>query len=77
MRIEIVELALTNDTELAKLLDSSGCKVQPHQCMTTLKIVKFQEEVQYLSSIFDKIHHKFLAARDHLDYHDSSGNNSN
>ena len=27
MRIEIVELALTNDTELAKLLDSSGCKV--------------------------------------------------
>ena len=45
--------------------------------MTTLKIVKFQEEVQYLSSIFNKIHHKFLAAIDHLDYHASSENNSN
>ena len=77
MTIEIVELALTNDTELAKMLESNGCKVRPHQCMTTLKIVKFQEEVQYLSSIFDKIHHKFLAAIDHLDYHASSENNSN
>ena len=45
--------------------------------MTTLKIVKFREEVQYLSSIFDKIHHKFLAAIDHLDYHASSEGNSN
>ena len=27
MRIEIGKLALTNDTELAKILDSSGCQV--------------------------------------------------
>ena len=29
MRISIIELAKTNDTELGKLLDSSGCKVCP------------------------------------------------
>ena len=72
MCIEIIELALKNDTEMAKLLHSSGCRVRPNQCMTTLKKIKYQEEVQYLSNIFDKICHKFLAAIDHLDYHASS-----
>ena len=41
MHIEIIELALKNDTEMAKLLHSSGCRVRPNQCMTTLKIVKY------------------------------------
>ena len=77
MRISIIELAKTNDTELGKLLDSSGCKVHPHQCMTMLKIAKFHEEVQYLAGIFNKIHHKFLAAIDHLDFHSSAGDNTN
>ena len=77
MCIEIVELALKNDTEMAKLLHSSGCRVRPNQCMTALKIVKYQEEVQYLSNIFDQICHKFLAAIDHLDYHASSEGNAN
>ena len=76
MHIEIIELALKNDTEMAKLLHSSGCRVRPNQCMTTLKIIKYQEEVQYLSNIFDKIYHKFLAAIDHLDYHASSKGNA-
>ena len=77
MHIEVIELALKNDTEMSKLLHSSGCRVRPNQCMTTLKIVKYREEVQYLSSIFDKIYHKFLAAIDHLDYHASSEGNAN
>ena len=77
MRIEVVELALKNDTEMSNLLQSSGCWVRPNQCMTTLKILKYHEEVQYLSSIFDKIYHKFLAAIDHLDYHAFTGDNAN
>ena len=32
-RIENIEIALQNDTEMSHLLDSSGCHVQPLQCL--------------------------------------------
>ena len=58
------------------LLDSSGCCAQPHQCLASLlKIVKFKEEVTYVHDIFENIHHRFLAAIDHLECHHSSTTN--
>ena len=68
-RIENIKIALRNDTEISCLLDSSGCHVQPHQCLASLKIVKFKEEINYLHDIFGKIRHRFLADIDHLEYH--------
>ena len=44
-RVENIKIALQNDTEMSHLLDSSGCHAQPHQCLASLKIVKFKEEV--------------------------------
>ena len=73
-RIENIEIALQNDTEMSRLLDSSGCRAQPHQCLASLKIVKFKE-VTYVHDIFENIHHRFLAAIDHLEYHHSSTTN--
>ena len=49
--------------------------LQPHQCLASLKIVKFKEEVIYVHDIFENIHHRFLAAIDHLEYHHSSTTN--
>ena len=51
-RIDNIEIALQNDTEMSHLLDSSGCHPQPHQCLVSLKIVKFKEEVTYVHEIF-------------------------
>ena len=70
-RIEYIEIALQNDTEMYCLLDSSGCHVQPLQCLALLKIIKFKEEVTYVHDFFENIHHRFLAAIDHLEYHHS------
>ena len=74
-RVENIKIALQNDTEMSHLLDSSGCCAQPHQCLASLKIVKFKEEVLYVHDIFENIHHRFLAAIDHLEYHHSSTTN--
>ena len=60
---------------MSRLLDSSGCHAQPHQCLASLKIVKFKEEVIYVHDIFENICHRFLAAIDHLEYHHSSTTN--
>ena len=57
------------------LLGSSGCCAQPHQCLASLKIAKFKEEVSYVHDIFENIRHRFLAAIDHLEYHHSSTTN--
>ena len=54
---------------MSRLLDSSGCHAQPHECLASLKIAKFKEEVIYVHDIFENIHHGFLAAIDHLEYH--------
>ena len=75
MRIDNVEIALQNDTEMSWLLESSGCQVRPHQCLTSIKIFKFKEEVNYLHDIFKNIYQHFLAAIDHLDYHPSKSDN--
>ena len=74
-RIENIKIALQNDKEMLGLLDSSGCHAQPHQCLPSLKIFKFKEEVNYVHGIFENICHRFLAAIDHLEYHHSSPTN--
>ena len=74
-RIENMEITLQNDTDMSHLLDSRGCHVQPHQCLASLKIVKFKVEVTYVHTIFENIHQRFLAAFDHLKYHHSSTTN--
>ena len=51
-RIENTEIALQNDTEMSHLLNSSGCHARPHQCLASIKIFKFKEEVNYLHDIF-------------------------
>ena len=70
-RIDNIKITLQNDTEMSHLLDSSGCHAQPHQCLASLKIVKFKEEVIYVHDIFENIRHRVLAAIDHLEYHHS------
>ena len=75
MRIDNVEIALQNDMQMSWLLESSGCEVRPHQCLTSFKIFKFKEEVNYLHEIFKNIYQWFLAAIDHLDYHHSKSDN--
>ena len=56
MRIDNVGIALQNDMEMSQLLESSGCRVRPHQCLTSVKIFKFKEEVNYLQEIFKNIY---------------------
>ena len=58
-RINTDKVLIQNDTEMTKLLESSGCRVRPHQYLTTLKILKFREEVDYLYEIFKSIYHKY------------------
>ena len=74
-RVENIEIALQNDTEMSCLLNSSGCHPRPHQCLASIKIFKFKEEVNYVHDIFKNICHRFLAAIDHLEYHLSNSNN--
>ena len=56
MKIDNIEIALQKDMEMSHLLESSGCQVRPHQCLTSIKIFKFQEEVNYLHDIFKNIY---------------------
>ena len=55
--------------EMSQLLGSSGCHARPHQCLASIKIFKFKEEVSYVHDIFLNVQHRFLAAIDHLEYH--------
>ena len=75
MKLENVALVLQNNTEMSHLFESSECRARPHQCMTSLKIQKFKEEVNYVQDIFQSIYRWFLAAIDHLDYHHSKTSN--
>ena len=54
-RVEDIEITLQNDTEMSCLLNSSGCCARPHQCLASIKIFKFKEEVSYVHNIFIKI----------------------
>ena len=74
-RVENTKIALQNDTEMSCLLNSSGCHARPHQCLASIKIFKFKEEVNYVRDIFKNINWWFLAAIDHLEYHSSKSNN--
>ena len=74
MRLDNVEIALQNYMEMSRLLESSGCQLRPHQCLTSIKISKFKE-VNYLHDIFKNIYQCFLAVIDHLDYDPSKSDN--